>query len=121
MIGHQHKRQTDRSARSQSQLKVRQVFDLVVYVVEQDAGVQLVRGYRLERELVGLAVEREHYFFLVGVQGHLHHVAFRELEGLNGGDGTFMVLFWSARRCDQLPPFELIMYAPWPTDPNTNP
>lgn len=109
MIGHQHKRQTDRSARSQSQLKVRQVFDLVVYVVEQDAGVQLVRGNRLEGQLVGLALQGEHYLFLVGVEGHLHHVAFRELECLSGWDGTFMVLFWSARRCDQLPPFELIM------------
>lgn len=109
MIGHQHKRQTDRSARSQSQLIVRQVLDLVVHVVEQDAGVQLVRGDRLEGQLVALALQRKDYFLLLRLQGHLHHVALAELEGLSWAVSTLMVLFWSARRCDQLPPFELIM------------
>lgn len=92
-----------------SQFKVRQVFDLVVYVVEQDAGVQLIRGDRLVGQLVCLALQREDHLLFVGEKGHLHHVAFREFEGLSGKGVTLMVLFWSARRCDQLPPFELIM------------
>ncbi len=44
-----------------------------------------------------------------------------KFESLNVNGVTFMVLFWSARRWDQLPPLELIMYAPCPTDPNTKP
>ena len=92
-----------------SQFVVRQVFDLVVHVVEQDAGVQLVRGNRLVGQLVRLALQREHHLLLLRLQAHLHHVALREFEGLSGKSGTLMVLFWSARRCDQLPPLELIM------------
>lgn len=74
--------------------------------------MQLVLCHWLEGQLVGIAAHPEYHLLGVGAESHLNYIALRELECLHGKGATFMLLFWSARRCDQLPPFELIMYAP---------
>lgn len=65
---------------------VAQVLDLVVDVVEQDAGVQFVLLVVHERQLVLLPrlVLREGYLFSEVVDAGVHHVALGKFDGFDG-------------------------------------
>jgi hypothetical protein len=62
---------------------LRKVFNLIVDVVEQHTGVQLVISHRFIGQFVGLAVKFEYYFLQFSNEGDLDHIALAELEGLS--------------------------------------
>ena len=94
---------------------------LIVYVVEKHAGIQWVVLNELNWNLVAIFASLETHFVQLKLQLHCDYVSFLEFKALNSWINTFILLLCSAEECDQIPPFELIMYPPCPTEPNENP
>jgi hypothetical protein len=71
--------------------------------------MELVLRDRLVGEFIAIALKLKQYLLRLRRDGHLYNVAPDKLEGLIYEIVTLILLFWSARRWDQLPPLELII------------
>lgn len=74
-------------------LEVRQVLDLIVHIVEQHTGMQLILCHWLEGQFIEAAAHPKYYLLSVWAECHLYYIALRELECLYGEAVTFMLLF----------------------------